>query len=963
MSQRAKRGLTGLAIGLGATLVVLLGMGIATYQTFELRLLDVRFALRPPVPQTDRLLHIDIDDQSVNALGRWPWPRRTHATFVSTLAELDPRAIVFDVEFPDPSEPSYDTVLLRENVDSTLRSISQGLVQLGQESEAAREAMVTAVGRAQTDDDRVFARAIARAGNVYLPISFEPEGSPALDPERMRRIEGFVTAQFRAGIPEIAGKLGIGADEVERCITLVREEIAYGYALEALRKDVALTDEAIWAGLAGGSDEPLSSGSVNASVVRQACRMARAVRLMETKATLPIPTEALEEPFPVRRTFAPVPCLAEAARGGGFVSVRADPLDGKMRRLKVLWEADGRVHAHLMLGVSMDVLGVPPEGVRIEEGPTLVLQPADAPEVRLPLDDLGQAIVDWVPGEWARFYGPHLPYSRVVSLARMHVEIGRLLESAILRQELPVDLAEWRRRISALAPGEARDPSDSVTSGERGLSRIRELEAEMEAAVEAEVRRLDQEIAGLGEGGGRAYRSFLKAAREAVGGALAAVQGIRKEAAALEEELRSRVRGKVCVIGASHFGSTDIKATPFYAEFPAVSLQSSLFNMVESRSRLRRAAPSVSRMAVLLVGLFVSLVSISAGPIRAGLMSLGVLFVYLVAGSWVFFQQGLWVDFVGPILAAALGYTGIIAHRGLMSAQDRKEVEALWGQYVSPGVVDLMLKHPEMQRIFAERRLVTTLFSDVSGFTAECERLPAETVRDLINSYLEEMSTPILERSGYLNKYEGDAIMACWGAPISQGDQAVQSCLAAIEMMEKLKVLQRRFLEEGLPLMHTRIGINTGHVLVGNFGSNRKFDYTVIGDHVNLASRLEGANKSFQTAMLISEATRESAREVIEVRSLGKVRVQGRDQPVVIHELLGRKGELSEAQRAVRERFEGALDAFMRANWQEATAGFRGVLELAPLDGPSRFYLSRIAELSVKSLPEGWDGVVALETK
>ena len=225
------------------------------------------------------------------------------------------------------------------------------------------------------------------------------------------------------------------------------------------------------------------------------------------------------------------------------------------------------------------------------------------------------------------------------------------------------------------------------------------------------------------------------------------------------------------------------------------------------------------------------------------------------------------------------------------------------------------------------------------------------------------MTDIILTSGGLIDKYEGDAIMAFWGAPVPQEDHAVRACLAALDNQARLADLRQEFLQAGLPPIHARIGINTGEMIIGNMGSNQRFDFTVIGDSVNLASRLEGAGKEYGISILISEDTYSLTADQLEVRELDLLRVKGKDKPVRIYELLARRGQLPENMKKARELFLSGLELYRNQKWEEAKSRFQGVLHILPDDGPSKTFIRRCDQFQQSPPKEGWDGVFQLKTK
>jgi adenylate cyclase len=209
----------------------------------------------------------------------------------------------------------------------------------------------------------------------------------------------------------------------------------------------------------------------------------------------------------------------------------------------------------------------------------------------------------------------------------------------------------------------------------------------------------------------------------------------------------------------------------------------------------------------------------------------------------------------------------------------------------------------------------------------------------------------------------GDAIMAIWGAPLDQQDHAQRACYTALDMVDELRMLQEKWAADGMPKLNIGIGINAGPMVVGNMGSERRFDYTVMGDSVNLGSRVEGLNKVYGTNVIVSEITYERVREEILARELDSVRVKGKDQPVKIYELLTRRSQATPEQQALAQEFRAALAEYKNRNWERALKGFQSILERHPHDGPANLYAERCQVLMKNPPPEDWDGVYTLTTK
>ena len=299
----------------------------------------------------------------------------------------------------------------------------------------------------------------------------------------------------------------------------------------------------------------------------------------------------------------------------------------------------------------------------------------------------------------------------------------------------------------------------------------------------------------------------------------------------------------------------------------------------------------------------------------------------------------------------------------------KAQIRETFGKYVDPRIVAGLIDRPELTDAKGSRREMTILFCDIKGFTTFSEGMTPAALVTVLNRYMTVMSEPVRRHSGIIDKYIGDAIMAFWGPPFTGGDdQARFACLAALDQLAGLAAFRAELpdligLKRGFPEIDIRIGIATGDVVVGSIGSEQTRNYTVIGDAVNLASRLEGANRTYGTRVLISEATTRLAADMLETREVDTVVVVGKTEPQRIFELLGRKGEVARERLALRDAYVEALDAYRRKDWEKALAGFEDCLAIVPCDAPSKLFLERIAQFRLTAPCAEWNGVWALVEK
>jgi adenylate cyclase len=352
------------------------------------------------------------------------------------------------------------------------------------------------------------------------------------------------------------------------------------------------------------------------------------------------------------------------------------------------------------------------------------------------------------------------------------------------------------------------------------------------------------------------------------------------------------LKGKIVFVGASGAGLFEARANPFGPADPGVLIHATLADNLLTGDFLRRAAPAANLTAIvaaaLLAGIAVSFIASVWWSAAAGV---GLAVVYLGFTLWLFGAASIWLDAVAPALAVLLTFTGGMAANYMTEGRHKRQIREMFSKYVAPEYVAQLADDPSKINLGGRRAELTILFSDIRGFTSISEKMEPHEVIEFLNEYLTEMAAIVKHAGGTLDKFIGDAVMAFWGEPVRHPDHADRAADCALAMQAATARLAARWVAEGKPDIRIGVGINTAEVVVGNIGSlDHKLDYTVIGDGVNLASRLESANKEFHTGIIISEFVLAKLGDRFEVRALGDVKVKGKERPVAIYELLGRKG-------------------------------------------------------------------------
>lgn len=409
--------------------------------------------------------------------------------------------------------------------------------------------------------------------------------------------------------------------------------------------------------------------------------------------------------------------------------------------------------------------------------------------------------------------------------------------------------------------------------------------------------------------------------------------------------------GKYVFFGFSAPGLLDLRPTPIAPATPGVEVHANLLDNLLTRSGMRLMAPWAVVTAILLVALSIAVVgSLITGAGKTALLY-GLVIPLPALASFGAYSAGLWIPLVALELGAVLSLISSNVVNYATEGRQKRFIKGAFSQYLSPAVIEQLISHPERLQLGGERRELSIFFSDLQGFTSISETLSPEELTTLLNDYLSAMTDIILEEGGTIDKYEGDAIIAFWNAPLLLEDHGLRGVRAAVRCQEKLAELRPGFAERSGKELFMRIGMNSGPAVVGNMGSRVRFDYTMLGDAVNLAARLEGINKQFGTFTMISEATRALAGDAFAYREISRVRVVGKNLPVVVYEPMTREdfGE----RRAILEAFTTGREAFYRGSFAEAVAVFE---EIAHKDPPAAKYAAKCRPL-VQAPPVDWDGV------
>ncbi|RPI46006.1 MAG: adenylate/guanylate cyclase domain-containing protein [Betaproteobacteria bacterium] len=425
------------------------------------------------------------------------------------------------------------------------------------------------------------------------------------------------------------------------------------------------------------------------------------------------------------------------------------------------------------------------------------------------------------------------------------------------------------------------------------------------------------------------------------------------------------LKGKIVLVGTTAPGLFDLRSTPVANVYPGVEIHANLIAGMLDQT-IKQKPPYVLGAEILLLvltGVAMTLLLPLLTPLKQALATAGVLVLVVGSNVAVFHQANLVLPIASGLVMILVLFTFSMAYGFFVEARGKRQITGLFGQYVPPELVDEMAKNPEHFSMEPESREMTVLFSDVRSFTTISEGLEPKELSSLMNEFLTPLTEVIYSHRGTIDKYMGDAIMAFWGAPVSAADHARQGIRAGLAMHRKLAELQPYFRSRNWPEIRIGVGLNTGRMSVGNMGSRIRLAYTVMGDAVNLASRLEGLTKEYGAAIIVGETTRDRTAHDFVFRELDRVRVKGKLEPVAIYEPIGATGEVDKRTLDELRLFNQAVKLYRAQEWDMAELQLINLLKLSPDCKLYKLYLDRVGIYRTHPPGRDWDGAFTFEHK
>jgi adenylate cyclase len=425
-------------------------------------------------------------------------------------------------------------------------------------------------------------------------------------------------------------------------------------------------------------------------------------------------------------------------------------------------------------------------------------------------------------------------------------------------------------------------------------------------------------------------------------------------------------KDRIVLVGATAVGMHDLRSTPFSPVYAGLEIHASVVDNLLTGAVMAR--PEWARihdvLAIVALGALAGAMLPRLGPLWGLVFMIAVSLAYLAVARGLFVHARLWLNVVYPLLALSVTYTALTAYHYVTEQRERRRIKGAFRQYVAPLVVEEILKEPSRLTLGGEEKVLTVLFSDLEGFTTYSERYSPGEMVEILSEYYNRMTEHIFLQRGTLKEYVGDELMAIFGAPLEQPDHAERACAAALAMRAERIALAREWTRSGRPRLRARTGINSGAMLVGNLGSKYRFAYGVLGDQVNLGSRLEGLNKLYGTEILVGETTARLVARSFLLREVDTVRVAGKHQSVRLYELLDTIGAALplEQDKALRA-YAAGLEAYRQRKWDDGLALFAAAMTSWPEDGPAPILAARCRAFLQAPPPDDWDGVYEQTSK
>lgn len=886
------------------------------HQNNMLRIYDIFLRIKPTLEEEKQILLLKVDDLAISKVGVWPWSRSIMADGLILLKEFGAKYAVFDIEYTEESPRGVNSDVLNnkipETIESSFETINTNITDL-----------LSAIS----------------AGNI----------SAADANDFAAELEG-INSQIEEDVLAEVGTISRNNDEY-----LGKAGRYFGDAFFTLNMfkgtdDTTPQELKDWV----FENRAVTGISVNKDIVDG--------KFKNGKDWVYIADD-------MRPTIKPIMIRG---KGAGFPNVVIDN-DGVRRRIDLLRYYKGKYFPQLAFAPLYDWLGKP----KIEASKNnLLLKDAvmpngDVKDIDIPLVN-GHLIINWPAKTFIESFRHmtywnlvlhNILYDNLISNLRTMDDAGLLGYYSGDTPFLELHLYSSSLLENMLKTGYTEDFEEYINVRNYFLDEVgiflsgstkEQILTDVEAVLAAPDSEVPQDIK-------IAYAELKNDIPIFFDESLKIFNDLTVTRRILTENLE----GTFCIIGNTGTSTTDIGVNPFEKEYMNVGTHAAIANTILSGSFLK-FAPRWIPILISLIFSYLVFFSIKNSSTNTSIIIGFAFIVVIIAVVILIFRfTGIYYDVILPVSSVFITFIIYTMVNLITTSKDKFFIQSAFGRYLSQDVISQLMDNPEKLNLGGDKKELTAIFTDVRGFSSISEKLDPIDLVKLLNEYLTGMSDIILDQRGTIDKYEGDAIISFFGAPVDFTDHAARACTASILMKKKEIELNKFFQEKGMtpgPLL-TRIGINTGDMVVGNMGTARKMDYTIMGNAVNLAARLEGVNKQYGTWLLASEYTINKTGDLFACRKLDKVRVVGINTPVQLYELVDEKKEAIDKDLETIDLSHRALDKFLDKDWGGCTELFEKVLSIYPEDGPAHIYIKRCEDFKANEPSNDWDGVFNLTSK
>ena len=941
-----------------------------------------RFQFFAP-PPTDKIVHANIDDETLQLVGQWPWDRDLFAEIISELRSLGAKVVTMDIIFQEPQN-----LVWRPKSNVGFEQSQADVVPRPSIGEAAGSDIVA------IDRDAILAREFAQ---VRIPVLGVIADAAPIPSREYLRIYAMLHDNLELSIDQVVARFRDPSSATISSSTQPKQDvqgvsdtrylIARKYAMrdrifELKAKNPQITVEQAAAILIPHTlFDANSAFNLKSPVSRTFSeQFIHATSVSHMFAHLAAtPPEPHDHFLLTDMSKPPIASFTAACRYVGTVSSFPDP-DGVVRSIPLWTHYKGKLFPQLGLAAALAMLDVDVHQIRFQKNGFVIPAP-DGTErfvptqtnkrIGLPGDKYPGYFFDipWVgaPDNYTTMYDPHhIEPTQQISVTAIwklyQIENRIRTNNAIADDALArlLDISSDANDIFEFKKAQTKFRSDDVDARTPYIRKALEIAREngllrphKPATTQAEV-----------------LEENMVTSATALQAILANNELHKAEAKERRKALQDEVKDKTVLIGwtASAIIADFVPTSLHSGRTPGATVHGTIFNSIMTRHFWHRTPEWLSSFVAILAGLLAAACVAALPAVPAFLASLGLLALYVIINCLIVFDYGGYLlGLAGPVVAIAVVWSIGTVFRFVIESRELKRITESFQNRVDPALVKYVIENPDKVTLTGESRELSVVFTDLAGFTSLSERLDPVATVAMLNKYMGQMVPAIRKNHGYVNKFLGDGIMFFFGAPAESENHALEAVVTVIEMQKLLKDFNKELVEQGLPELKMRAGISTGHMTVGDAGSidtnNRSFDYTVLGDMVNFAARLESANKATGTLMLMTERTIELMGPSILARPIGRLVVVGKTQGVMVWEPLGLMSEATEKQLTLASATKKIVEAFQAADFVGCIKAVDEMDAALGVTATAELYRALCEKFIVEPPPTPFDGCITLSAK